>query len=140
MEIEYRDTKDVDYDQLLQLQHGAPWCKHRTLDQMKKAIGNSQLLITGWLGTQLIACTRVLTDYIYRAVIFDVIVHQDFQKKGIGREIMKRVIEHPSLKEVEYFFLYTHDKEAFYLRLGWEEYSGTSLRLINKSSPNLPPE
>ena len=132
MKIEYRDSKDIDYEQLLRLQVNAPWCRDRTLEQLTQAINNSQLLLTGWFGRDLIACTRVLTDYIYRAVIFDVIVAPDFQNKGIGREILQRVVEHPSLRDVEYFFLYTQDKQAFYRRIGWEEYSGSSFRMMNK--------
>ncbi len=140
MNIVYRDTKEVDYEQLLRLQLNAPWCKHRTHDGLRKAIANSQLLITGWSGTELIACTRVLTDYVYRAVVFDVIVHPDFQGKGIGREILKQVTEHPSLQNVEYFFLYTQDKQEFYRKIGWEVYSGSTFRLMGKLKPKTPVE
>ena len=140
MSPEFRDTHDIDWEQLLQLQRSAPWCKHRSLEELKKAMSSSQLLITAWNGRRLIACARVLTDYVYRAVIFDVIVHPEFQGKGLGRQLMDRVVQHPSLKGVEYFFLYTADKEGFYRRIGWEEYSGKSFRLINQHSPNRPHE
>jgi N-acetylglutamate synthase-like GNAT family acetyltransferase len=136
----FRDTKEIDWDQLLELQHSAAWCRHRSLEQLTKAIHNSQLLITAWEGNRLIACARVLTDYVYRAVVFDVIVHPDYQGKGLGRQVMEQIVNHPSLKEVEYYFLYTADKQGFYRRLGWQEYSGKSFRLINKLSPNLPTE
>ncbi|MEK6572204.1 MAG: GNAT family N-acetyltransferase [Bacteroidota bacterium] len=138
MTLQFHDTKDVDWEQILQLQRSAPWSKHRSLEQLKKAIDHSQLLITAWEDGKLIACARVLTDYVYRAVVFDVIVHSGFQGKGIGRELMRQVIEHPSLREVEYLFLYTQDKEEFYRRIGWDEYSGKSFRFMNKRSPNLP--
>jgi N-acetylglutamate synthase-like GNAT family acetyltransferase len=136
----FRDTKEIDWEQLLKLQHSAAWCRHRSVEQLTKAIHNSQLLITAWEGERLIACARVLTDYVYRAVVFDVIVHPDYQGKGLGRQVMEQIVNHPSLKEVEYYFLYTADKQGFYRRLGWQEYSGTSFRLINKLSPNLPTE
>lgn len=136
MKVDFRNTKQIDWNQLLQLQRGAPWSRHRSLEQLRKAVDHSQLLITGWYENRLIACARVLTDFVYRAIIFDVIVRPDFQGRGIGRDLMRRVVEDPSLKEVEYFFLYTQDKEEFYRRIGWEEYSGKSFRLINRSSPN----
>ena len=136
MKVDFRNTKQVDWSQLLQLQRGAPWSRNRSLEQLRKAIDHSQLVITGWYENILIACARVLTDYVYRAIVFDVIVHPDFQGRGIGRELMRRVVEDPSLKEVEYFFLYTQDKEEFYRRIGWEEYSGKSFRIINRNSPN----
>jgi N-acetylglutamate synthase-like GNAT family acetyltransferase len=140
MTMVFRDTKGIDWNQLLELQHSAAWCRHRSLEQLKKAIHNSQLLITAWEGNRLIACARVLTDFVYRAVVFDVIVHPHYQGKGLGRQVMDQIVNHPSLKEVEYYFLYTADKQGFYRRLGWQEYSGTSFRLINKLSPNLPSE
>jgi N-acetylglutamate synthase-like GNAT family acetyltransferase len=133
----FRDTKEIDWEQLLGLQHSASWSRHRSLEQLKRATNNSQLLITAWEKDKLIACARVLTDYVYRAIVFDVIVHSDYQGKGLGRQLMDQVVCHDSLKEVEYFFLYTADKEEFYRRLGWEEYTGTSFRLVNRSSPNL---
>lgn len=136
MKVDFRDTKQIDWNQLLQLQQGAPWSRHRSLEQLRKAMDHSQLLITGWYENRLIACARVLTDYVYRAIVFDVIVHPDFQGRGIGRDLMRRVVDDPSLKEVEYFFLYTQDKEEFYQRIGWEKYSGKSFRLINRNSPN----
>jgi N-acetylglutamate synthase-like GNAT family acetyltransferase len=136
----FRDTKQIDWEQLLQLQRSAAWSKHRSLEQLKGAINNSQLLITAWEKNRLIACARVLTDYVYRAVVFDVIVHSDYEGKGLGRQLMGWVIKHPSLQEVEYFFLFTTDKEGFYRRIGWEEYQGRSFRLINKLSPNRPTE
>jgi len=52
----------------------------------------------------LIACARVLTDYFSRAVVSDVIIHPDFQRQDLGRELMRQVAEHPPLKDVEYFF------------------------------------
>jgi N-acetylglutamate synthase-like GNAT family acetyltransferase len=133
----FRDTKEIDWEQLLELQHSASWSKHRSLDQLKRAINNSQLLITAWEKNRLIACARVLTDYVYRAIVFDVIVHSDYQGKGLGRQLMNQVICHDSLREVEYFFLYTADKQGFYHRLGWEEYTGRSFCLVNRSSPKL---
>jgi N-acetylglutamate synthase-like GNAT family acetyltransferase len=137
MNAVFRDTKEIDWEQLLELQHSASWSKHRSLDQLKRAINNSQLLITAWEKNRPIACARVLTDYVYRAIVFDVIVHSDYLGKGLGRQLMDQVVCHDSLKEVEYFFLYTADKEGFYRRLGWEEYTGSSFRLVNQFSPNL---
>ena len=55
---------------------------------------------------RLIAFARVLTDYVYKALIFDVIVAASHRDHGLGRALMEAILSHPRLKTVRHLELY----------------------------------
>jgi len=55
---------------------------------------------------RLIAFARVLTDYVYKALVLDVIVDAGSRGQGLARALMDAVVGHPSLASVEHFELY----------------------------------
>lgn len=105
------------------------WTKERTPKEVERVLDNSQLTI-GLLDKRghLIAFARVLTDFRFKAIIFDVIVREDRRGEGLGDAIMKRIEDHPALKEVESLELYCQQRTVgFYQRLGYAH--GTATRL-----------
>ena len=48
-----------------------------------------------------------------------VIVGVDFRRQGIGAALCAKVEEAARSREVEKLYLFTHDKQAWYSRLGW---------------------
>jgi len=83
------------------------WTNKRSLEETQKVVKNSSIVI-GLVdcNNNLKAFARVLTDYNFKAIIFDVIVDESFRNKGLGKELMKLIIEHEELKEVKHFELY----------------------------------
>jgi ribosomal protein S18 acetylase RimI-like enzyme len=124
--ISYSDRKDIDPSQLLRLYQQAPWAKHRTADQAHRVLGHTDLAISAWDGDRLIAFGRVLTDYVFRASIWDVIVDQHYQSRGIGTELVNQILHHPALKQVELFWLCTRTP-GFYERLGFSSKEQTGM-------------
>jgi N-acetylglutamate synthase-like GNAT family acetyltransferase len=74
----------------------------------------------------LIGFGRVLTDYVYRATIWDVIVDKTYQGQGIGTDIVQRILNHPRLKKVELFWLCTRMPD-FYERFGFSSKEQTGM-------------
>lgn len=69
---------------------------------------------------QLIGFARVLTDYIFKAMIFDVIVSEKHRGLGLGDKLIEPIKSHPALHQVRHFELYgLPDMEAFYERHGF---------------------
>ncbi len=100
------------------------WAKNRNREDVRKMLTNSDILIvlTDPKSDELIAFARVLTDKVYKALIFDVIVAPDHQGEGLGRAIMEAIIEHPDLKDVPQFELYCRpDVIEFYKKWGFSE-------------------
>ena len=51
---------------------------------------HADVLISAWEGPRLIGLARTLTDYHYVAYLADLAVDADWQRQGIGRELVKR--------------------------------------------------
>jgi len=54
---------------------------------------NSTLVISAWHNNRLVGVVRVLSDKMFRSIIYDLIVDPEFQNNGIGSELIKLCIE-----------------------------------------------
>ncbi|MFY4728131.1 GNAT family N-acetyltransferase [Nitrospira sp. BLG_2] len=124
--ITYSHDGPSDASQLLGLFHQAPWAKSRSLDDAKKMLGHTDLALYAWDGDRLVGFGRVLTDFVYRATIWDVIVDRAYQGQGVGTEIVRRILNHPRLKKVELFWLCTR-RPGFYEKLGFSSKEQTGM-------------
>lgn len=106
------------------------WSQNRTTQEVAKMLAASDIVI-GLIdeSDRLIAFTRVLTDFVYRAVIFDVIVKPTHRSQGLGKQLLDIVIHHPQLQSVEYLGLFClPDMVPFYERWGFTtEHGGLQL-------------
>ena len=125
--IIFSDCKDFDPSQLVRLYAQAPWAEGRTEDDARTMLTHTDLAVSAWDEHCLVGFGRVLTDYVYRASIWDVIVHPGYQGQDIGTEIIQRILHHPDLKRVELFWLCTRDKQAFYEKLGFSSKEQTGM-------------
>ena len=93
--------------QLYKLYQKEWWTEKRTLEETQKVVKNSQIVIALLdENDELQAFVRVLTDYVFKALIFDVIVSEKQRGKGLGKELMRLVQNHSKLQEVNHFELY----------------------------------
>ena len=103
--VTFSEKKSLQPEQLLTLFQQAPWAKGRTLNDAREMLRHTDVAMCAWDGDHLVGFGRVLTDFVYRATIWDVIVDEAYQKQGIGAEIVQRILHHPRLKKVELFWL-----------------------------------
>ncbi|MFB6296268.1 MAG: GNAT family N-acetyltransferase [Halobacteriales archaeon] len=68
----------------------------------------------------LVAAARVLTDYTYYAMVFDVIVHADRRGEGLGTELLGALVSHPPLSGVDVSLLARAGLVGFYESCGFE--------------------
>lgn len=111
------------------------WSKERTIEETTNCVRGSQVCI-GILDNDdnLIGFTRIISDFIYKAIIFDVIVSETHRGHGLGQRLMSLVKNHEKLKAVKHFELYClPEMEAFYASFGFStEVGGIKLmRCIN---------
>lgn len=105
------------------------WAQDRTVDDWAIAIANSRPVVTGWDGDHLIGFARATSDGIYRATIWDVAIHPDYQGAGLGRKLVETVLMHPHVNRVERVYLMTTHQQRFYERIGFQENSTTTMVL-----------
>ncbi|MCH9740956.1 MAG: GNAT family N-acetyltransferase [Epsilonproteobacteria bacterium] len=106
------------------------WTNTRTLEETEIAINNSSIVI-GIVdeNDDLQAFIRVLTDYVFKATVFDVIVADTARGQGLGHQLMELVATHKDLQKVKHFELYCRPEMAdFYLSHGFSyEVGGMSM-------------
>ncbi len=124
--VTFSEKKSLQPEQLLILFQQAPWAKGRTLADAREMLRHTDVALCAWEGDRLVGFGRVLTDFIYRATIWDVIVDGAYQKQGIGTEIVQRILQHPRLKKVELFWLCTR-RPGFYEKLGFSSKEQTGM-------------
>ena len=82
------------------------WTSDRSPEEIEIMLRHSSILI----GVEddagkLIGFARILTDRIFKAEIYDVIVDQAYRDKGIGRLLIESILHHPDLVDVKQFNL-----------------------------------
>jgi GNAT superfamily N-acetyltransferase len=99
MNISYNDVmKDLPFGQLYELFIAVGWSDGGELsDNMKagfiKPWIHSTLVVSAWDGDRLVGAVRVLSDTIFRSVIYDLLVAPEYQGNGIGSELVRRCLE-----------------------------------------------
>ena len=124
--ITFSEKRNLDPAKLVRLYQQAPWSKGRTIEDAREMSRHTDVVVTAWDGDLLIGFGRVLTDYVYRATIWDVIVDKGYQRQGIGADIVQRILSHPRLKKVELFWLCTR-MPGFYEKLGFSSKEQTGM-------------
>jgi predicted GNAT family N-acyltransferase len=133
MEPTYRVVERLDEAQvheLVALYQNEWWSKGRKLDDVRRILRHSELVF-GLIDTAsntLMGFARVLTDRVYRAVVFDVIVAPDRRGADLGKHLMDAIISHPDLAGIESLELHCKPElEPFYAKWNFaRNTSGTS--------------
>lgn len=133
-QIQFRDRKSaIDLVQLQALfQAAAFWARDRQPDDLAIAIKHSDPVISAWDGDRLIGFARATSDGVYRATIWDVVVHPEYQGAGLGRKLVQTVLSHPHVSRVERLYLMTTNQQEFYKRIGFETNSTTTMVYFNQ--------
>ncbi len=94
---------DRQIEQLQELYQHEWWSQGRTLSDIHKTLLNSDYIfgICEDHSQQLVAFARVLSDRVYRAIVFDVIVAANYRSKGLGLSLIEQIVSHPELSKVE---------------------------------------
>jgi len=97
------------------------WTKGRSLENARRGIEGSQICIgITDENNDLQGFARVLTDFIFKALLFDIIVAKTYRSKGLGDQLMSAIKTHPKLKIVKHFELYCRPELAqFYQKYGF---------------------
>jgi GNAT superfamily N-acetyltransferase len=98
------------------------WTRDREIDDVRRMLAHSDyvfgLCTTG--PRRLVAFARVLTDRVFKAFLFDVIVAPDYRRTGVGKLLVDHVLRHPDLVRVAHFELYClPELVPFYERWGF---------------------
>jgi len=114
------------------------WAKGIPMGVVKKAIKNSFCFGIYMEGKQ-VGFARVITDFATTAYVGDVFILEPFRGKGLGKHLVKTIVEHPKLNGLRLWFLGTKDAHDLYMKYGFKKVAGTPImeRLMAMLDPDV---
>jgi len=109
------------------LNNNASWAKNRTINDLKKCLAKSDVVISIWVGNEIVGFGRALTDGIYRGVLWDIVIDQNHQGKGFGKLIVNNLLSSKEIKNTKKIYLMTTNKKLFYSQMDFKEVTSQNL-------------
>jgi len=93
-----------------------------SIQDLAEAIQNSWYAISIYYLNDLIGFGRVIADGVHHALIVDLIIHPDYQGKGLGSELLDRLVQkckNNKIRDIQLFA--AKNKFEFYEKLGFQK-------------------
>ena len=126
------NTDDMDLNTIFSFVKNSYWGNLRTLEEQKIALDNS-INFGLFHDNKQIAYSRVMTDKVFFAYLLDVFVIEEYQGKGYSKLLMDKILNFPSLKNIDRWMLATKDAHGLYTQFGFEPVKDPS-KLMDKMS------
>ena len=94
MEITYKDIHDFKEKDLEDLFLSVEWSSGHFPDKLVVAMKNFETVYSAWDGDKLVGMVCAMDDGIMTAYVHYVLIRPEYQGKGIGKELLKRVTNH----------------------------------------------
>ena len=103
------------------LNKNAFWAKSRTINDLKKSLANSDVIISIWSDNEIVGFGRALSDGVFRGVLWDIVIDKDHQGKGYGKLIVKNLLNAKMIRKTKKVYLMTTNKKLFYSQIDFTE-------------------
>ena len=109
------------------LHRNAFWAEGRKINELKKCLANSDVIVSIWFQDEVVGFGRALSDGIYRGVLWDIVIDQNHQGKGYGKMIIKTLLNSKKIKNTQKIYLMTTNKKLFYSQVDFKEVTSQNL-------------
>lgn len=144
-EIVYKKTKGVDsmkvsfsnsienveWSRMKEIYHSVGWTNHNE-EKIKKVFQSSNVVTIAYDEDNIAGFGRALSDGVFNAAIYDVVVDERYQNKGIGQKVIKNLLA--QLDDISCVHLVsTAGNEEFYRKAGFRKMKTGMARYLNPS-------
>ncbi|HEX8092892.1 GNAT family N-acetyltransferase [Jatrophihabitans sp.] len=127
-EIEFSsELAGVDWPALKQALVADDFDNLRSPDQYRRSHENSHAVVFGTCDGQYVANGRILSDGVCNAYLVDIWTATPHRRKGIGREVVNRLL---ATVPGQHVGLFTDDMQPFYDTLGFRPQAGGMSKVI----------
>ena len=122
MSIQYEFSRVISEDEFVDLLTRSTLAERRPVDDprcINAMIKHANLLCTAWDGGKLIGVARSVTDFEYCCYLSDLAVDEAYQRKGIGRELI-RLTQSRLGNRAKMILLAAPKAEGYYPRIGFD--------------------
>lgn len=120
MNIAYDVEPGLPADEFVDLLHRSTLAERRPVDRpevIRGMLEHAQVIVTARSGGKLVGVARALSDFSYCTCLSDLAVAVDFQRRGIGRELIRRTHEAAGLGTT-LILLAAPKAESYYPHIG----------------------
>lgn len=118
--IAYRRKKKLPQEQVLLLYSSVGWSAAHKPAELLKALANSHTVISAWDGERLVGLGNAISDGYLVVYYPHLVVLPDYQGRGIGREIVRRM-QAKYGKFHQQSLLADHRATEFYKKCGFHQ-------------------
>jgi len=120
--ISYRDNANITAEQAIDLYTRSTLGERRpihNINTFESMLKNANLIITAWDDAKLVGISRSLTDFAYVAYLADLAVDQEYQRAGIGKQLIEETKNHLG-QDCMIVLLAAPKANEYYKHLGFE--------------------
>jgi GNAT superfamily N-acetyltransferase len=124
MNLRYETSRPLNPDEFVDLLKRSTLAERRPVDDPKciqAMLQHANLLCTAWDGEKLVGVARSVTDFEYCCYLSDLAVDKNYQKRGIGKELIRltraRLGGHAKI-----ILLSAPKAETYYPKIGFESH------------------
>lgn len=130
--MKFRTVKPADYEAVRQFLAENGWQKRvENAEKFRRMMENASRTIVAFEGEKVIGFARALCDDVSNGYIGTVAVAEDFRRKGVGRELVERLMGND--KNITWVLRAGRGSEAFWKKMGFNN-SGTAMEKTRTSS------
>ena len=124
MEITINEYKYYNAEEILNLYNSVGWCSYTNRPEMlEHAFEHSLKILGAHDGEKLVGIIRAVGDGFSVLFIQDILVLPEYQRKGIGKKLLKTMLEqYPNVYQIQLVTDNTEKTVAFYKSCGFLPY------------------
>ena len=123
------DFTPANLDEMREVYASVGWKKHNP-EVIQQVFGASNVIALVYVNGRIIGFGRAMSDGIFNAAIYDIVVHKDYQGHGIAKKVMEYILN--QLKDVSCVHLIsTTGNEEFYNKSGFKKLKTGMARYLN---------
>lgn len=122
MNLRYETSRQISADEFIDLLKRSTLAERRPVDDRKciqAMLQHANLLCTAWDGEKLVGVARSVTDFEYCCYLSDLAVDEKYQKKGVGKELIRQTKSKLGEK-AKVILLSAPKAETYYSKIGFD--------------------
>ena len=122
MTISYQINPGITAEEVLTIYLESGLNRPTETRRIQQMIDHATIIITAQDGDKLVGCLRAFTDYSFDCYLNDLAVHREYQKRGIGKELIQQ-LKNQLEDQVMIMLISAADAAPFYAKLDFRNFS-----------------
>lgn len=120
MKVSFSNSiENVEWSRMKEIYHSVGWENHNE-EKIKKVFQSSNVVAIAYDEDNIAGFGRALSDGVFNAAIYDVVIDEKYQNKGIGQQIIEKLLA--QLNGISCVHLVsTAGNEEFYRKAGFRK-------------------